>query len=232
MTNEFLPFAIGGGANVIAQSTYAGSSAVATGFQSGLADSRYLNKAWRQSSVVASALAQYMANVLGVSILDDGDWAGFVTHLTNALGSKAGGAAHELLIQTAANVTGFLAAPTTAGQVVTFDGTNVVWGSGGGSVVTPGTNGHAVDGSGNATQWMEEFFSAGSQIVSMTYPIPFTSTANMPRVCASNAAASGTGNQFVGVTPVTWGLTGCTVDIGSVPGGGGTTIALDVRGTM
>jgi hypothetical protein len=231
MSNDFLPFAIGTGANVEAQGPYAASVPVATGFQTGIVPSNRFNKALRQASVVASALAQYMANVLGVSIADDGDWAGFVTHLTNALGMKPGGAAHELLIQTGANVTGFLPAPTAAGQVVTFDGTNVIWGAGGGSTVTPGTDGHAIDGAGNIVQWMEQNFAAGSQIITVTYPFPFPNTANMPRVCAANPAASGTSNQFIGVTPVTWGLTGCTVDIGSVPGGGGGVLSLDIRGT-
>lgn len=228
-TNDFLPFAIDPSANVASQAAYVSDGTYVAGFQTGLAKSPLVNKAIRQASFVASCLAQYMANTLGVNILDNGNVATFVSQLGSLFGSKPGGAALQLLIQTAANVTGFLAAPTTTGQFLTFNGTSIVWSSAAGFV--PGTNGHQIDPSGNIQQWFEQSFSAGAQIISVTYPFPFPSTANMPRVLAANPAASGTSNQFIGVTPVTWGTTGCTVDIGSVPGGGGGVLAFDVRGT-
>lgn len=86
-STQFLTFAIGGGANVIDQATYAASSVVTNGYAAGTALSGYLNKTWRQSSFVAAGLTQLMANVLSIAINDDGNSAGFVTNLTNTIAS-------------------------------------------------------------------------------------------------------------------------------------------------
>ena len=56
--NDFLPLANGGGANVISQATYAGStSLLANGFSSGTAQSNQVNKVLRQSSAIAALMA-------------------------------------------------------------------------------------------------------------------------------------------------------------------------------
>jgi hypothetical protein len=71
-TNDFLPFAVGSGANVLSQSDYAALSATATGYGSGVAQSAALNKTWRQSSIMAAVLAQFIANQTGTNSVDDG----------------------------------------------------------------------------------------------------------------------------------------------------------------
>lgn len=73
-SNDFLAFATGGGANVISQITYAGLAAVGTGFQAGTANSAQLNKVWRQSSVIAAAIGQLIADA-GMNAQDNGNVA-------------------------------------------------------------------------------------------------------------------------------------------------------------
>ncbi|MEN6629809.1 MAG: hypothetical protein ABFC42_09200 [Sulfuricella sp.] len=87
-TNDFLPLAVGGSANVIDQATFAAlSSLLANGFQSGVANSAQINKIFRQSSVVASAIAQIIADN-NVNATDDGNVSTFKTNLMAALGAQ------------------------------------------------------------------------------------------------------------------------------------------------
>lgn len=80
-TNDFLPFATGAGANVLSQSDYAALPAVSTGYQSGIAKSQQLNKTWRQSSIMAAVLAQFIADQTGVNSVDDGTTASLLANL-------------------------------------------------------------------------------------------------------------------------------------------------------
>lgn len=80
-SNDFLPFAAAGGANVISQSTYAALAALGPGFSTGIAPSNQLNKVWRQSSIMAAVLAQFMADVSGQNSTDDGTTASLLANL-------------------------------------------------------------------------------------------------------------------------------------------------------
>ena len=71
-TNNFKPFAIASGANVISQADYEALSALASGFQAGKASSAQINKAIRQSTVMAYVLAQFIADSASVDVLDNG----------------------------------------------------------------------------------------------------------------------------------------------------------------
>ena len=86
--NEFKPFAIGAGANVTPQADWEEMPALCTGFQSGKASSAQVNKAIRQASFVASALAQFVAEKTGKEVLDDGDVSGFIALLTSGFGKQ------------------------------------------------------------------------------------------------------------------------------------------------
>lgn len=88
-TNDFLPFGGGGAANVIDQPTYAALAARLTGFQSGTAQSAQLNKVWRQSSIMAAVLAQFIVDQTGQSAVDDGTIATLEANLKSAI-SAAG----------------------------------------------------------------------------------------------------------------------------------------------
>jgi hypothetical protein len=83
--SDFLPFATGAGANVENQATYASDPSTSAGFSAGIAQSQKLNKVWRQSSFISSALAQFVMQQLNMDILDDGDIAGFTAKLQSAL---------------------------------------------------------------------------------------------------------------------------------------------------
>lgn len=80
-TNDFLVFGGGAGANVITQVTYSGLAARTAGFSAGVAHSAQLNKVWRQSSVMAAVLAQFIADITGQDALDDGTTAALLTNL-------------------------------------------------------------------------------------------------------------------------------------------------------
>lgn len=86
-TNDFLPFATGGGANVLSQSDYAALAAVGTGYQAGAAKSAQLNKTWRQSSIMAAVLGQFIANYSGQNAVDDGTTATLLANLQIAVRS-------------------------------------------------------------------------------------------------------------------------------------------------
>lgn len=85
-TNEFKPFSIAGGANIISQAEYEALAALSTGFSSGVAKANEINKVLRQSSFIAAALAQYTANKSGLDVLDNGDLNGFITKMATAFG--------------------------------------------------------------------------------------------------------------------------------------------------
>lgn len=83
--NQFLPLAIGSGANVLTPAAYAAlSTLIQHGYQSGVAQSIQVNTTLRQATFVASAIAQIIANS-GVDANDDGNISEFVTNLLNAL---------------------------------------------------------------------------------------------------------------------------------------------------
>ncbi|MET5063553.1 hypothetical protein WHW63_19300 [Citrobacter freundii] len=85
-TNNFKPFATAANANVTAQADWEALPALLSGFTAGKASSAQINKALRQASFIAAALAQYTANKSGLDVLDDGDLNGFITKMSAAFG--------------------------------------------------------------------------------------------------------------------------------------------------
>lgn len=86
-TNDFLPFGTAGGANVLSQAAWAALAARTAGFSSGIAKSEELNKAWRQSSFIAAALAQAISDLQAVDVLDDGDLAALTAKVKRMAGA-------------------------------------------------------------------------------------------------------------------------------------------------
>ncbi|EDX3519438.1 hypothetical protein KUL44_002801 [Salmonella enterica] len=84
--NDFKPFATGRGANVTSQSDWEALPALLSGFTAGKASSAQVNKALRQASFIAAALAQYTASKSGQDVLDDGDLSGFIAKMSAAFG--------------------------------------------------------------------------------------------------------------------------------------------------
>ncbi|HBA3987622.1 TPA: hypothetical protein J5U09_002942 [Escherichia coli] len=85
-TNNFKPFATAANANVVSQADWEARPALLSGFTSGKAASAEVNKAIRQASFIAAALAQYTANKSGQDVLDDADLNGFIAKMTTAFG--------------------------------------------------------------------------------------------------------------------------------------------------
>ncbi|EOM3026691.1 phage tail protein [Escherichia coli] len=84
--NNFKPFATAANANVTAQADWETLPALLSGFMAGKASSAQVNKAIRQASFIAAALAQYTTNKSGLDVLDDGDLNGFITKMSAAFG--------------------------------------------------------------------------------------------------------------------------------------------------
>lgn len=81
--NDFKAFATSIGANVEAQSDYVLDPVLNNGFQTGIANSSKLNKVWRQSSFIAAAIAQFVANA-GHPVFDDGNLDAFINLFISA----------------------------------------------------------------------------------------------------------------------------------------------------
>jgi len=119
-TNDFLPFGTAVGANVMTQADYLALTARSNGFSAGTAASAQLNKAWRQSSIIASMLAQFIADQSGQNAIDDGTTATLEANLLIAI--RAAGRQTTVLTDTgtantyaAANTPALAALPTTSG---------------------------------------------------------------------------------------------------------------------
>lgn len=88
VTNDFLVFAQGGGANVEVQSAYAADPLLLIGNQPGIAVSAFNNKALRQANAVASQLAQMVANVTQSNVQDNAVPAQLLAQMFSAFGRK------------------------------------------------------------------------------------------------------------------------------------------------
>ncbi len=76
MANNILPFCpTDTGTNLLTQAEYVAASDRTNGNQPGVASSKLVNKAIRQSAFISSQIAQYISDKTGSSVLDDGDTA-------------------------------------------------------------------------------------------------------------------------------------------------------------
>lgn len=83
--NEFKPFATGDNANIPPQEDWELNPARDTGFQSGVAKSAEVNKALRQATSIASAVAQFVTNNSSGDMLDDGNVTVLANNIAAAL---------------------------------------------------------------------------------------------------------------------------------------------------
>lgn len=115
--NDFLPFAVGGTANVITQAEYEALAAtlLATGFTAGTADSKKLNKVWRQSSIMSAVLSQFICDLTGQDAIDDGTTATLLASLKYGLSALAnsnttvGGTANAITLTPNPAITAYVA---------------------------------------------------------------------------------------------------------------------------
>lgn len=91
-STDFVPFATAGGANVTSQAAYIAEPTTATGFAAGEASSADCNKAWRQGTFIASAVANFIADTLSINVADDGNLSVCIANLTSAVTAIANAA--------------------------------------------------------------------------------------------------------------------------------------------
>lgn len=86
-TVDYLPIATTGSPNVDTQGDFVGSGYQTEGFTTGLAQSKQLNKCWRQSSMFTAAWANIVSSVLSISVLDDGNLSALIANILACLSS-------------------------------------------------------------------------------------------------------------------------------------------------
>ena len=127
-TNQFLPFACGGGANTITQSAYSSHTDRTIGHQPGVALSELENTVLRQLSTAVTALAQFAADYGAHNVLDDATPANFEVAFKSAIDALmlAAIAAHPtpagciVIFPTIFAPTGYLAADGSAVSRTTY----------------------------------------------------------------------------------------------------------------
>lgn len=88
--NDFKPFSFAATARVLSQSAWAADVALVNGFPSGILTKERLNKAIRQPSVIAAAVAEVVGTRINEDMLDDGDFAKLVRQIDAAFSSGGG----------------------------------------------------------------------------------------------------------------------------------------------
>ncbi|AHG21264.1 hypothetical protein Z042_17885 [Chania multitudinisentens RB-25] len=142
--NEFLPFGIGNGANVLNPTDWLALSSRNAGFATGIAKSKEMNTALRQSSVITNVVAQFIADNSGKDVLDNGDLSTLQKNLSAALLNSVSGR----LLNTQTFTASGTYIPTTGTKRIRAK----VWGAGGGGQGMSSTsiNSGAVGGGGGA----------------------------------------------------------------------------------
>ena len=186
MANDFLVFGGAGGANVITQAAYAALGARTSGFSSGTANSAQCNKTWRQSSIMAAVLAQFISDRTGQDVLDDGTTATILANLKLSAAGVNGDSTKTFSVAPATLSTHAMQFGQAVGRYL---GTRVfttsqtytpsagttrviveVVGGGGGGGNTTNTNGTqvCVTGGGGAGGYARSYLNSGFSGVSIT----------------------------------------------------------------
>ncbi|EPL0492715.1 glycine-rich domain-containing protein [Citrobacter koseri] len=138
--NDFKPFAVAPNANVTPQADWENLPALQSGFTTGKASSAQVNKAVRQSTFVASAIAQFISEKTNSDVLDNGDVDLFVEKLSSSLSGSL------IAVKTITTTQTYHASEGTRFVIVELLGGG---GGGGGSAVTTAAQ-QSVGGGGGA----------------------------------------------------------------------------------
>lgn len=99
--NDFLPFATSDGANVLTADEYQKLTSRSNGFSAGVARSQEFNTVWRQSSVMAHVIAQFIADTNNSDVADDGDLDKLQEKLIQALSKNVNNTVPTASLKTA-----------------------------------------------------------------------------------------------------------------------------------
>jgi microcystin-dependent protein len=155
-TNDYLPFCgTDTGSNLEAQASYVTDSQRTNGNAPGVARLTLVNKALRQGTFMAAALAQFVSDRLAVDVLDDANISGFLANLKNAISPVPSGSV--LSFAGSAAPTGYLLCDGSAISRTTyatlFAAIGTVYGIGNGTTTfnIPNTQGVFLRGAGSQT---------------------------------------------------------------------------------
>ncbi|MFD1558676.1 hypothetical protein ACFSHT_24065 [Paraburkholderia silviterrae] len=182
--NDFLAFAAGPGANVLAQSDYAALAAVSSGFQAGTAQSAAVNKVWRQASIMSAVLAQLIVDETGQPAIDDGTTTTLLANLKSAFQGRL---LTVNMFATHGNVNFIPATPNSSIYMRAMGA-----GAAGGSTPATGANQYAIASGGSTGAYAEGFY----QLASAT-PIPITIGAGgftVPGAAGGNGGTTSVGS--------------------------------------
>lgn len=195
--NDFKPFATAANANVTAQADWETLPALLSGFMAGKASSAQVNKAIRQASFIAAALAQYTTNKSGLNVLDDGDLNGFITKMSAAFGKdfQALDATLTALagLGTGANKLPYFTGTDTAAQTdLTSVGRDIIGKNTIADILT-------YLGFGNGTGWtklpdgtvIQRGYVSGYSDYTVTLPVPYANVSGFYVVATCQGAATG-----------------------------------------
>lgn len=160
--NNFKPFALDPNANVTSQADWEALPALLSGFTAGKASSAQVNKALRQSTVMASVLAQFISDSAGVDVLDNGNTAQILANLNTGMTALTQG--RLLNVQVFYNSGTYTATPGTKKVIVEMVG------GGGGSAGSraAGSGQIAVGGAGGAGSYAKGSFTQNFNGVQVT----------------------------------------------------------------
>ncbi|MGX6999923.1 phage tail protein [Caballeronia sp. KNU42] len=207
--NDFLVFAGQSGANVVPQSSYAGQTWQQGGFVAGIAPSAQLNKPWRQSSIMAAVLAQFIVNNSGQPAIDDGTTATLLANLQAAMSA----------------IHGFATFTSSGTFTATYTGTHFVsgaagGGSGGGGGSNNITNAAGACGSGGGAG-MPVLLQAFNLVQGVVYTVTIGAGGVSVAGAAQGVATAPNGNPGGNVVFSGSGITTLTLTGGSGGLGGG-----------
>jgi Long-tail fiber proximal subunit, C-terminal, trimerization domain/Putative tail fiber protein gp53-like, C-terminal len=226
--NDFLPFAVGSGANVEAQSTWVTDTVLQTGFQSGVANSAQANKVLRQASIIASMIAQFIVDNSGQPAIDNGTTATLetnfhaaITAIVTAFVANALGSGGTIYNPDFASVSTDAYDPTGSGQVrMTYGNYGVIFRNDGGTLWILLTNSGNANGTFNSLRPFSINLSTGAVSIDGT-GVGTTFGGNI-----SSPSATVSGNETVGgtVTAGALNVTGGATVAGPLTAEGGVTV--------
>ncbi len=163
--NDFLPFAVGGAANVLTQAQYAAlTTLLADGFQTGTAQSQQLNKVWRQGSIMAAVIGQLIADATGQSVIDDGTVATIEANLARAIRGDAFRGVDNGAVDALAVLLNPAPLAVTPGMIVAIDAI-VATNTGSATLNVNGLGALPIQGPGGAALQGGEFVAGGNAIL-------------------------------------------------------------------
>lgn len=153
--NDFLPFCnTNTGTNLLTESEYTAATDRVSGNKPGIASAKLNNKALRQGTAIAAALAQAVADNTGTDVLDDGNIPKLVGQVKAALSGAAlppvvsryitGSGSHQLTYIFAISAGNATAGATYTNNSATFTVVSTI--VGGSTLVTTGSGAPAVAG--------------------------------------------------------------------------------------